>query len=193
MSITAVMGLGFNLIQMKILHQGDAGYHLGGKCSGHDHGEEGHSHEGGHAGHSHAAGEKCGGHGKDEKKGEDKEVTRRNINVDAAFLHALGDMIMSIGVIIAATFIYFGGPDFTIADPICTFIFSVIVCFTVTPIVKECVNVLMEGAPSEVDTDKLIAEIQGLGDDVGLHDFHIWSVSAGKFAMSTHVTTKQNS
>lgn len=96
---------------------------------------------------------------------------------------------MSIGVCCAATVIYFK-PDWVIADPICTFVFSVIVCFTVTPIVKNCVNVLMEGAPSEIDIDKLILDIQNLGEDVGLHAFHVWSISVGKFALSSHVTTK---
>jgi len=190
---------------MKILHQGEGGYHMGGKCT-HDHGDGGHDHDHGH-GHSHEGGEpdghghgekkaddghghgekKAGGHGHSHDHGEKK--ARRNINVDAAFLHALGDMIMSIGVCCAATVIYFK-KEWVIADPICTFVFSVIVCFTVTPIVKNCVNVLMEGAPSEIDSEKLIADIQDLGEDVGLHNFHLWSISVGKFALSTHVTTK---
>jgi zinc transporter 2 len=58
MAITAVMGLFFNLIQMKILHQGEGGYHMGAKAGAgctHDHGEEGHAHEGGHA-HVHGKG-----------------------------------------------------------------------------------------------------------------------------------------
>jgi len=138
----------------------------GGKCS-HDHGDgeeghEGHTHEGGHGdGHAHGPG-KCSGHdhgpadSHDEKKKE--KPARRNINVDAAFLHALGDMIMSIGVCTAATIIYFND-KWVIADPICTFVFSVIVCFTVTPIVKNCVNVLMEGAPNDIDVEKLINDI----------------------------------
>jgi len=50
MLVVAVMGLGFNLIQMKILHSGDGHYHLGG---GHDHGHDhGHGHSHGHD-HSH--------------------------------------------------------------------------------------------------------------------------------------------
>lgn len=134
---------------MKILHQGEGGYHMGAKAGAgctHDHGEEGHTHEGGH-GHAHGPGG-CSGHGhshddkKDDTKGKKDdghkhapEPTRRNINVDAAFLHALGDMIMSIGVCTAATIIYFK-PKWMMADPICTFVFSVIVCVTVTPIVK---------------------------------------------------------
>jgi len=116
------------------------GAKAGAGCT-HDHGdgEDGHGHEGGH-GHSHGGGKACGGHGepdalKAEKKTEEAPAARRNINVDAAFLHALGDMIMSIGVCTAATVIYFK-PTWVMADPICTFVFSVIVCVTVTPIVK---------------------------------------------------------
>lgn len=159
---------------------------------GHSHGEkkkEGHGH-----GHSHGEKKKEGGHGHGHSHGhshdhgEKKKETRRNINVDAAFLHALGDMIMSIGVCCAATIIYFQ-PTWVLADPICTFVFSVIVCITVTPIVKNCINVLMEGAPSEIDSEELLKDIKAIGPDVGIHDFHLWSISVGKFAMSAHVTT----
>lgn len=77
----------------------------GGGCA-HDHeGGEAKGCDGG-AGHGHSHGDskdKDGGHG--HAHGEEK--TRRNINVDAAFLHALGDMIMSIGVCLAASIIYF--------------------------------------------------------------------------------------
>lgn len=151
----------------------------GGGCS-HDHGKEG---EGEGEAHDHD-------HDHDHEHEEKKQ--RRNINVDAAFLHALGDMIMSIGVCTAGAIIFFF-PTWVIADPVCTFVFSVIVCFTVTPIVKSCISVLMEGSPSEVDTDKLIEDIRKLGgadDEVDIHDFHIWSISVGKYALSAHIETK---
>ena len=60
MLIVAVMGLIFNLIQMKILHSGEGHFHLGGElsggCSGHDHGDKNHKHEhkGGCSGHNHS-------------------------------------------------------------------------------------------------------------------------------------------
>ena len=50
----------------------------------------------------------------------------------------------------------------------------------------------MEGAPNEIDVEDLIKKIHALGPDVGLHSFHVWSISVGKFAMSTHCTTTQN-
>jgi len=72
--------------------------------------------------------------------------------VESAYLHVLGDLLMSIGVIIAASIIFIW-PEAKIADPICTYLFTVIVGFTSFPVVKECVLVLMESTPSDVDVD----------------------------------------
>lgn len=97
-------------------------------------------------------------------------------------------MFMSIGVVVAALVIYFN-PTYLIADPICTFVFSIIVCFTVRPIISNCIIVLMEGTPAEIDTEKLIADIKrecNISDNA-IHDFHLWSISMGKFALSAHV------
>ena len=75
-----------------------------------------------------------------------------NINVNAAYLHVLGDMIMSVGVIIAATIIYFD-ENLWWVDPICTYVFSIIVVFTTIPIIKSCIHVMMEGAPRAFDLE----------------------------------------
>lgn len=64
-------------------------------------------------------------------------------------------MFLSLGVCIAATVMYFK-PEYHLADPICTFVFSIIVFFTVTPITKNCIGVLMESAPGEIDVDQII-------------------------------------
>jgi solute carrier family 30 (zinc transporter), member 2 len=194
MMITAVMGLFFNLIQMSILHQGEGHYHLGGGHHDHDHGDgHDHHHEGGHADTEGSEPKKkggCGGHGHGHGHDHGKKP-KRNINVDAAFLHALGDMIMSIGVIIAGGCILYN-KNWTIADPLCTVFFSIIVCCTVTPVVKNCINVLMEGSPSEIDTEQLVKDIKACGadgDNITIHDFHLWSISLGKYALSAHIGT----
>lgn len=180
MLITAVAGLFFNLIQMQILHQGEGHYHLGG--DDHDHGEHGHDHE-------HEGGEHSHGHGHSHSHGHKEE----NINVSAAYCHALSDMIMSIGVIIAATIIYFK-PAWRIADPICTFVFSVIVCLTVVPITKKCVHVLMEGAPpkEKVNIAELVRTIKKVDHEMEVRDLHVWSITNAKVAFSCHIKTKQN-
>jgi Co/Zn/Cd efflux system component len=83
-------------------------------------------------------------------------------------------MMLTIGVLIAATIIYCCGQDYVICDPICTFIFSAIVFTTVTPICKKCLHVLMEAAPADKKIDELIAEIKAIAEVSGIHDFHLW-------------------
>jgi zinc transporter 2 len=58
---------------------------------------------------------------------------------------------MSIGVVIASLIISYN-PEWKIADPICTYLFSVIVCITVIPVVKQCMSVLLEASPSQIDS-----------------------------------------
>lgn len=61
-------------------------------------------------------------------------------------------MLMSVGVIIAAVIIYFF-PNYWYADPLCTYLFSIIVFFTTLPIIKNIIIVMMEGAPKSIDVD----------------------------------------
>ena len=122
---------------------------------------------------------------------EDKPLDP-NVNVRAAMIHVIGDIIQSIGVLIAAIIIFFF-PDYTICDPICTFLFSILVMFTTIPIVGDCVNVLMEGSPQNIDTEKVINDINKIEGVEDTHDLHIWSLSLGKPALSVHLKTTQPS
>lgn len=77
-------------------------------------------------------------------------------------------------------------------DPICTLMFSVIVLVTTLAILKEALNVLMEGSPHSVDykhVQHLVLSVQGVA---GVHDLHIWSLSLDKLAVSAHVVLGEN-
>lgn len=66
-----------------------------------------------------------------------------NINVKSAFIHILGDFIQSVGVLLAALLIKFY--QIYIADPICTYFFSLIVLGTTISLLKDVTRILMEG------------------------------------------------
>ena len=137
--------------------------HGGHSCGGHGHGDHGHSHGGGndHADdndHGHDHGHSHGGNGHDHDNDEDHDhahdhghshaapaISRKeeNLNIKAAVVHAIGDLLQSIGVIIASVVITIW-PNAKIVDPICTYIFSIIVMFTTIPVFKACVSILME-------------------------------------------------
>ena len=80
-----------------------------------------------------------------------EQQKKQNMNIDAAYLHVLGDLLMSVGVTIAATVIYFYPTDkywwSKYVDPSCTLIFSIMVCYTCKKTLGQCFHILMEGAP----------------------------------------------
>lgn len=115
----------------------------------------------------------------------------KNINVRAAFIHVLGDLVQSLGVLIAAVIIWFK-PEWKIADPICTFLFSILVVFTTMHIVKDIVIVLMEGAPRTVkfvDVTQSLLEIDGVRE---VHDLRMWSLSMNKIAIAVHLAVEKD-
>jgi zinc transporter 2 len=84
-----------------------------------------------------------------------------NVNLRAAMIHMIGDIIQSVGVIIAGVIIYYW-PEYTIADPICTYIFSVLVILTTVPIMKDCVKILMEQTPEQINTQEVYDRLSSL-------------------------------
>ena len=85
------------------------------------------------------------------------------MNVRAAIIHMVGDIISSIGVVIAALIIYFK-PTWTIADPICTFLFSIMVLLTTVPIFTDVMRILMEAAPDDVEIVDLYNAISSVSE-----------------------------
>ncbi|ESO05531.1 hypothetical protein HELRODRAFT_77640 [Helobdella robusta] len=115
-----------------------------------------------------------------------KKANSRSINVRAAFIHVIGDLVQSAVVLFASTLIYFE-PEWRIADPICTFIFSILVLCTTFNILKDIFRVLMEGSPADVDRaeiEKFLNEIEGV---MQIHDLKIWSLTGSKAALSVHL------
>ena len=123
----------------------------------------------------------------DEVKGGNEE----NLNVRAAIVHMVGDMLQSLGVIAAAVIIYFK-PEWTIADPICTFLFTILVMFTTVPIFNDCMRFLMESSPESIDAKDVYNAILNLDFVAEIHDFHLWCLSDEKPIFTAHVVVTGN-
>ncbi|PPS03848.1 hypothetical protein GOBAR_AA16809 [Gossypium barbadense] len=116
----------------------------------------------------------------------DKPKKRRNINVQGAYLHVLGDSIQSIGVMIGGAIIWYK-PEWKIVDLICTLIFSVVVLGTTIKMLRSILEVLMESTPREIDATKLETGLLEMGDVVAIHELHIWAITVGKVLLACHV------
>ncbi|XP_075214972.1 proton-coupled zinc antiporter SLC30A2-like isoform X2 [Lycorma delicatula] len=119
-------------------------------------------------------------------------VGRENINVRAAFIHVVGDFIQSTGVFIAALLIFFKGPSWYIVDPICTFLFSVLVMITTFSILKDTMLVLMEGMPRGVEYGEVLDTLLSIEHVVRVHNLRIWALSLDKTALAAHIVISSN-
>lgn len=114
-----------------------------------------------------------------------------NINVKAAFIHVIGDLLQSVGVLIAALIIYFK-PEWKLADPICTFLFSVFVLITTLTIMRDILVVLMEGTPRGLDFAEIRQSFYDIKEVKDIHDLRVWSLSMDKTALSVHIAVEKN-
>ncbi|XP_046846271.1 zinc transporter 2-like [Xenia sp. Carnegie-2017] len=115
-----------------------------------------------------------------------KHAEEKNMNVQAAFVHVIGDLLQSLGVLVAAIIIKFK-PNWSIADPICTFLFSVIVVFTTITVLRDALLVLMEGTPKGIDLNDIKEGIGKINGVIAIHDLHVWSLTLGNIALSAHL------
>jgi len=79
-----------------------------------------------------------------------------------------------------------------IVDPILTFIFAIIVLCTTVRVARDCIFVLMEGTPMELDHEDFEEKLKKVEGVSGIHDLHVWSLGVGKPAMSAHVYTNSD-
>ena len=175
MIIISIIGFSFNVIMGIVLTKSGVAHSHGLHKCDHDHDHE-HEHE-----HEHSSDEEIRLHTEDEH-----EEKNTNVNLRASFIHILGDAIQNIGVLIAGIIIYFF-PKYSIADPICTYVFSIIVGFTTINILKDCIFVLMEGSPVDIDIDELENDLKKIKGVKEIHDLHVWSLSIGKINLSCHI------
>ncbi|OIS61720.1 cation transporter [Staphylococcus equorum] len=110
--------------------------------------------------------------------------TSHNINMRGAFLHVIGDLLGSVGAIIAAVLIW--NFNLTIADPIASIIVSVLIIKSSWGITKSSLNILMEGTPSDVNMNQVFSMITEEEKIKNIHDCHVWTISNEMNALSCH-------
>jgi cobalt-zinc-cadmium efflux system protein len=110
---------------------------------------------------------------------------KHDLNVRSAYLHMAGDAVSALGVLVAGVVVVLGGPP--IADAIASFLIGVLILWSSWGILKESLNVLLEGTPFGLDmvaVENAIAAVPGV---LNVHDLHVWTVGSGVVACSCHV------
>ncbi len=108
-----------------------------------------------------------------------------SMNLRSTFLHLAGDLLNSVGVLVAAGLIAWTG---NLAwDPIVSFLIAATIVWGAWRLCREAVDVLLEGVPGHIDLSALGVEIGKLGGVAAVHDLHVWTISSGLVALSCHI------
>jgi cobalt-zinc-cadmium efflux system protein len=111
-----------------------------------------------------------------------------NMNVRAAYLHVLGDLLASVGVVVAALLVHYFG--WTAADPVASIVTTLFIVHGAWRLLRESVDVLLEATPNHIVLDDVRATIAGIGNVDGVHDLHVWTVTSGMVALSAHAIVR---
>lgn len=108
-----------------------------------------------------------------------------SLNVKGAYLEVWSDMLGSVGVIIAAVVIMLTGWGWVDS------VVAAAIGFWVLPrtwvLLKESMNVLLQGVPDGIDIDSVEQAIRGVPGVKDVHDLHIWALTSGKNVLSSHL------
>lgn len=108
-----------------------------------------------------------------------------SLNVKGAYLEVWADMLGSIGVILGAVIIYLTGWAWVDS------LLAVGIGFMVFPrtwvLLKECVNILLEGVPEGMSLDKVRTTIAATSGAASVHDLHLWSLTKNQNSLTAHV------
>ncbi|MBN9597175.1 MAG: cation transporter [Afipia sp.] len=108
-----------------------------------------------------------------------------SLNVKGAYLEVLGDMLGSVGVIVAALIIMWTG--WRLADPIMGAGIGLFIVPRTWILLKQVTHILMEGTPPNVDLGLLERNLMEISGVTAVHDLHVWTVTSGFDAMSCHL------
>lgn len=118
-----------------------------------------------------------------------KEATQQSLNIKSAFMHVLGDMLSSIGVIVGGILMLV--TQYYIFDPIISILIGLIILRGAVGVLKEGSDILLEGVPKNIklnEVEKVLKHIPGVVD---IHDLHVWSISSAHLALSAHVVVEE--
>jgi cobalt-zinc-cadmium efflux system protein len=112
-----------------------------------------------------------------------------SLNERGAMLHVLGDALGSVGAITAALVIHFTG--WFLADSIVSALIGLLILRSTWELLREVVNILMEGTPIHLSFDEVHREMLAVPGVAAVTDLHMWSLASGFDAVSAHVAVPE--
>ncbi|KAI8898280.1 cation efflux protein [Globomyces pollinis-pini] len=170
--------------EIEMLHRDSKNLSSTATCSeSHNHDTEKAEADGSHHGHSHSP-----GHKHDHAASHGHSHNHDDMNMHGVFLHILGDLLASIGVIISALLIIYVNQSWTIyVDPAISVLITLIIIKSTVPLVKSACYILLQATPKTVSVSKIREDILNIDGVLGVHELHVWQLSDSQIVASIHV------
>src|SRR5881296_1643268 len=111
---------------------------------------------------------------------------KTSLNVRGAFLHALGDTLSSMAVIISSLVVILTG--YNGIDPLVAALIGLLIIRSAYGLVRDSTNILLEATPKQFELGRVAETIRSVNGVKGVHDLHVWTITSGLYALSGHVT-----
>jgi len=116
-----------------------------------------------------------------------KDGSEHDLNLRSAFLHLMGDVMSTLGAVIAGVIIAF--TNWNWLDPLVSVLIGFFILWNAWGILRQSVHILLESAPESIDMDSMIQSMLKVEGVRGVHDLHVWSINESLRALSAHIVT----
>ncbi len=116
-----------------------------------------------------------------------KDGSDHDLNLRSAFLHLMGDVMSTLGAVIAGVIIAF--THWNWLDPLVSVLIGFFILWNAWGILRQSIHILLESAPESVDIDSMVKSLLEVEGVRGIHDLHVWSLNESLRALSAHILT----
>jgi len=113
--------------------------------------------------------------------------SEHDLNLRSAFVHLMGDVLSTVGAVIAGVIIYFTNANWL--DPLVSVLIGFLILYNAWGILKDAIDILLEATPRDIDVQAMVKDIAQVKGVLGVHDIHVWSLTQSLRTMSAHILT----
>ncbi|MBN8582668.1 MAG: cation transporter [Anaerolineae bacterium] len=114
-----------------------------------------------------------------------KEGSEHDLNLRSAFLHLMGDVVSTLGAVIAGIIIAF--TQWNWLDPFVSVLIGAFILYNAWGILKQTIHILLESTPENIDMNNMVGDLKKVNGVLDVHDLHVWSISENLRVLSAHV------
>jgi cobalt-zinc-cadmium efflux system protein len=116
-----------------------------------------------------------------------KNGSEHDLNLRSTFLHLMGDVMSTLGAVIAGIIIAF--TNWNWLDPLVSVLIGVFILWNAWSILRQSIHILLESTPESIDVDSMVDDLLKVDGVRGVHDLHVWSINENLRALSAHIIT----